>query len=126
MSFKDKLDIPEIEAKCQKIWNASDIYKWDSTKSKEEIFSIDTPPPTVSGELHMGHVFSYTQVDFLSIIFSVIIMSLVLAVYGKGGIGKSTTSANFVYGCNWPLSKDKVRGYATADKKRGITLRCSQ
>ena len=30
MSFKDKLDIPEIEAKWQKIWNASDIYKWDS------------------------------------------------------------------------------------------------
>ena len=66
MSFKDKLDIPEIEAKWQKIWNASDIYKWDSTKSKEEIFSIDTPPPTVSGELHMGHVFSYTQVDFIA------------------------------------------------------------
>jgi valyl-tRNA synthetase len=66
MSFKDKLDIPEIEAKWQKIWNASDIYKWDSTKSKEEIFSIDTPPPTVSGELHMGHVFSYTQADFIA------------------------------------------------------------
>lgn len=66
MSFKDKLDIPEIETKWQKIWNTSDIYKWDSTKSREEIFSIDTPPPTVSGELHMGHVFSYTQADFIA------------------------------------------------------------
>ncbi|WP_236870431.1 valine--tRNA ligase [Candidatus Bandiella numerosa] len=66
MSFKDNLDIPEIEAKWQKIWNASNIYKWDSAKSKEEIFSIDTPPPTVSGELHMGHVFSYTQADFIA------------------------------------------------------------
>jgi valyl-tRNA synthetase len=66
MSFKDKLNISEIEAKWQKIWNESDIYKWDSTKSREEIFSIDTPPPTVSGELHMGHVFSYTQADFIA------------------------------------------------------------
>ena len=66
MSFKDKLNISEIEAKWQKIWNEADIYKWDSTKSREEIFSIDTPPPTVSGELHMGHVFSYTQADFIA------------------------------------------------------------
>ncbi len=66
MSFKDKLNISEIEAKWQKIWNESDIYKWDSTKSRKEIFSIDTPPPTVSGELHMGHVFSYTQADFIA------------------------------------------------------------
>jgi valyl-tRNA synthetase len=66
MSFKDNLDIPEIAAKWQKIWNASNIYKWDSAKSKEEIFSIDTPPPTISGELHMGHVFSYTQADFIA------------------------------------------------------------
>lgn len=66
MSFKDKLNISEIEAKWQKIWNKADIYKWDNTKSREEIFSIDTPPPTVSGELHMGHVFSYTQADFIA------------------------------------------------------------
>jgi len=66
MSFKDKLNISEIEAKWQKIWNEHDVYKWDSTKSREEIFSIDTPPPTVSGELHMGHVFSYTQADFIA------------------------------------------------------------
>ena len=66
MSFKDKLNISKIEAKWQKIWNEHDVYKWDSTKSREEIFSIDTPPPTVSGELHMGHVFSYTQADFIA------------------------------------------------------------
>ena len=66
MSFKDKLNISKIEAKWQKIWNEHDVYKWDSTKSREEIFSIDTPPPTVSGELHMGHVFTYTQADLIA------------------------------------------------------------
>jgi valyl-tRNA synthetase len=66
MSLQDKLELSKIEAKWQQVWNESKIYKWDSTKSREEIFSIDTPPPTVSGELHMGHVFSYTQADFIA------------------------------------------------------------
>ena len=66
MSLQDKLDISKIEAKWQKIWYEKGIYKWDKSKSREETFSIDTPPPTVSGMLHMGHVFSYTQADFIA------------------------------------------------------------
>ena len=66
MKFKDKLNIAEVEAKWQKTWSEAKIYKWDNTKSRDEIYSIDTPPPTVSGQLHMGHVFSYTQADFIA------------------------------------------------------------
>ena len=46
-------------------WEKEKIYKFDD-KSKKKIFSIDTPPPTVSGEMHIGHAFSYAQQDFIA------------------------------------------------------------
>jgi valyl-tRNA synthetase len=53
-----------IEEKWQKVWQESGIYNWDENDGN--VFSIDTPPPTVSGLLHMGHIFSYTQTDFIA------------------------------------------------------------
>ena len=41
-------------------------YRFDRSKTREEIYSIDTPPPTVSGSLHVGHVFSYTHTDLIA------------------------------------------------------------
>ncbi|MFQ3307442.1 MAG: valyl-tRNA synthetase [Candidatus Midichloriaceae bacterium] len=66
MSFQNKLDLYNIQDKWQKIWKDNHIYRYDKDEIRENIFSIDTPPPTVSGSLHMGHVFSYTQVDFIA------------------------------------------------------------
>ena len=57
--------IKEIESKILKYWEKEKIYQFDS-KSKKKIFSIDTPPPTVSGEMHIGHAFSYSQGDFIT------------------------------------------------------------
>jgi valyl-tRNA synthetase len=58
---------PQIaEPKWQNRWEELGIYKWDSSASRADTFVIDTPPPTVSGMLHMGHVFSYTQADFIA------------------------------------------------------------
>lgn len=57
-------DYGAIESKWQGIWRDSEIYKWD--ENDDNVFSIDTPPPTVSGSLHMGHIFSYTQTDFIA------------------------------------------------------------
>ena len=54
----------EIEEKWQNTWNDLGVYKWDPNDTN--VFSIDTPPPTVSGSLHMGHIFSYTQTDFIA------------------------------------------------------------
>jgi valyl-tRNA synthetase len=54
----------------QNYWRASGVYTYlpvhsDGTlRRREEIYSVDTPPPTVSGALHIGHVYSYTQTDF--------------------------------------------------------------
>ena len=54
------------EQKWQDNWTNSQIYKWDPTEPRHNTFVIDTPPPTVSGTLHMGPIFSYTQTDFIA------------------------------------------------------------
>ena len=55
--------IDGLEAKWSAIWQEQGTYRFDRTKTRDQIFSIDTPPPTVSGSLHVGHVFSYTHTD---------------------------------------------------------------
>ena len=44
-------------------WEADGTYRFDRTRTRDQVFAIDTPPPTVSGSLHIGHVFSYTHTD---------------------------------------------------------------
>ena len=61
----DKYNFKESEPKWEKFWQDNKIYSFDKN-SKKEIFSIDTPPPTVSGKIHIGHIFSYTQADFIA------------------------------------------------------------
>ncbi|MCU1440602.1 MAG: valS [Rhodoglobus sp.] len=53
-----------LEDKWSPIWEANGAHRFDrDAATKENIFSIDTPPPTASGSLHIGHVFSYTHMD---------------------------------------------------------------
>ncbi len=66
MIFPDKYDHRSVEDKWQKYWLDLGVYQWRDDKPRAETFVIDTPPPTVSGVLHMGHVFSYTQADFIA------------------------------------------------------------
>ena len=47
-------------------WEERGIYRWDPERRREETFVIDTPPPTASGSLHVGHVFSYTHTDVIA------------------------------------------------------------
>ena len=56
-------DAPEAEVRWDREWERLGIHRWDPTRPREETFVVDTPPPTVSGSLHIGHVFSYTQTD---------------------------------------------------------------
>jgi len=60
-----KYNPKEIEAKWQEYWEKQGTYKFDSNKT-ERIYSIDTPPPTVSGKMHMGHAFGNSQQDFIA------------------------------------------------------------
>ena len=55
-----------LEAKWSAAWEEQGIYRFDRAAPRERIFAIDTPPPTVSGSLHVGHVFSYTHTDTLA------------------------------------------------------------
>ncbi|MEU8814535.1 valine--tRNA ligase [Actinoplanes sp. NPDC048796] len=52
-----------LEDKWARTWQEEGTYAFDRSKERSDVYSIDTPPPTVSGELHMGHVFSYTHTD---------------------------------------------------------------
>jgi valyl-tRNA synthetase len=55
----------KIEKQMQELWSSNEIYKFQND-SERELFSIDTPPPTVSGSLHIGHIFSYTQAEMIA------------------------------------------------------------
>src|SRR5438874_5226309 len=47
-------------------WEEIGVYRFDRSLPRSEVYSIDTPPPTVSGSLHVGHVFSYTHTDLVA------------------------------------------------------------
>lgn len=65
MELPKRYNPQEAEEKWQTYWEKENIFAFDQ-ESKKPIFSIDTPPPTVSGKMHMGHAFSYTQGDFIA------------------------------------------------------------
>jgi len=62
----DKVGLEGLEESWSRRWAELGTYAFDRTKTREEIYSIDTPPPTVSGSLHVGHVFSYTHTDVVA------------------------------------------------------------
>lgn len=61
----NKYNIQEKEAKWQQFWQENKIYKFEENSTKPT-FSIDTPPPTVSGKLHIGHVSGFSQADMIA------------------------------------------------------------
>jgi valyl-tRNA synthetase len=59
----EKPSLENVEPKWIDSWDQNGTYAFDRSATRVNVFSIDTPPPTVSGSLHMGHVFSYTHTD---------------------------------------------------------------
>jgi len=59
----DRPTLDGLEQKWSDAWERDGCYRFDRSAPREQVFSIDTPPPTVSGSLHVGHVFSYTHTD---------------------------------------------------------------
>ena len=66
MAVPEKPSLDGLEARLSEAWEASQLYRFDRAASRDDVFAIDTPPPTVSGSLHMGHVFSYTHTDAIA------------------------------------------------------------
>ena len=62
----DRPTLDGIEDHWAAQWDADGTYRFDTSAVRADVFSIDTPPPTVSGSLHMGHVFSYTHTDLIA------------------------------------------------------------
>ncbi len=58
-----KLNFLDIEQRCMSFWDKSNVYAYDKDAPRESTYVVDTPPPTVSGSLHIGHIMSYTQTD---------------------------------------------------------------
>jgi valyl-tRNA synthetase len=58
----------EVEPKWREFWEKNNIYKFNP-KAKGEIFSVDTPPPNISGRMHIGHAYSYSHEDFIARFF---------------------------------------------------------
>jgi valyl-tRNA synthetase len=62
----DKPTVDGLEDRWAVLWEEQGTYRFDRTKERSQVYAIDTPPPTVSGSLHVGHVFSFTQTDTIA------------------------------------------------------------
>ncbi|MBR9700184.1 valine--tRNA ligase [Candidatus Woesearchaeota archaeon] len=65
MELPKRYDVQEAEKRWQKYWEKEKIYAFDAKDKEREVYSVDTPPPTVSGKMHLGHAFSYSQQDYM-------------------------------------------------------------
>ncbi|MCH1867227.1 valine--tRNA ligase [Nocardioides sp. CFH 31398] len=66
VAVPDKPVLEGLEQRWSQRWAEQGTYAFDRTRPRAEVYSIDTPPPTVSGSLHVGHVFSYTHTDLIA------------------------------------------------------------
>ena len=62
----DKPTLDGIEERWGTVWQEQGTYAFDRSSERGDVFAVDTPPPTVSGSLHVGHVFSYTHTDLIA------------------------------------------------------------
>ncbi|ASO21320.1 valyl-tRNA synthetase [Actinoalloteichus hoggarensis] len=65
-NMPERPSLDGLEAKWTQRWEETGVYRFDAPGDRASVFSIDTPPPTVSGSLHVGHVFSYTHTDIVA------------------------------------------------------------
>ena len=65
-NIPEKPSVEGLESAWIGRWDDEVVYRFDRTATREQVYSIDTPPPTVSGSLHIGHVFSYTHADLIA------------------------------------------------------------
>ncbi|MDO4913200.1 MAG: valine--tRNA ligase [Bifidobacteriaceae bacterium] len=65
-ALPDRVGVDNLESKWGNAWQEAQVYAFQNSRDRKSVYSIDTPPPTVSGHLHVGHVFSYTHTDIIA------------------------------------------------------------
>src|SRR5215510_14798083 len=66
ISLPDKPALEGLEERWKARWREAGTYRFERSRPRSDVFAIDTPPPTVSGSLHVGHVFSFTHTDLIA------------------------------------------------------------
>ncbi len=66
VAVPERPSLEGLEDKWARLWEERGTYRFDRSRERADVYSIDTPPPTVSGSLHIGHVFSYTHADVVA------------------------------------------------------------
>src|SRR5689334_12375983 len=66
IALPEKPALEGLETKWNSRWSEQGTYRFDRTRTRDQVYAIDTPPPTVSGSLHIGHVLSYTHTDLIA------------------------------------------------------------
>ena len=64
-ALPDRPSLEGLEEKWDGVWSEQQLFAFDRETTREQVFSVDTPPPTASGSLHVGHVFGYSQADMI-------------------------------------------------------------
>src|SRR3989338_7944260 len=134
MELPKQYNSKEAEEKWQKFWEKEKIYSFDS-KSDKKIYSVDTPPPTVSGKMHLGHAFSYSQQDFV-IRFQRMLGKNVFYPFGtdnngvaterliekmKKGSARKMTREDFIKLCAETVEKELKPEYVRDMKRLGMS-----
>ena len=64
-ALPDRPSLEGLEEKWDGVWSEQQLYAFDEDTTRDQVFSVDTPPPTASDSLHIGHVFGYSQADMI-------------------------------------------------------------
>ena len=117
----------EIENKWMAYWEANSVYKWNPAIARDKTFVVDTPPPTVSGSLHVGHVFSYTHTDIITRFQRMLGKNIMYPMgWDDNGLPTERRVQNkFAITCNPDLAYDEnwKPEISTDDKKQEVSRR---
>ncbi|MCB0986625.1 MAG: valine--tRNA ligase [Acidimicrobiales bacterium] len=112
----EKPTLDGLESRWGTVWEQQGTYAFDRTAERADVFSIDTPPPTVSGSLHVGHIFSYTHTDTVARYQRMRGRSVFYPMgWDDNGLPTERRVENF-YGVRCDPSVPFVEGYRPPDK----------
>ncbi|MFD5823589.1 valine--tRNA ligase [Nesterenkonia xinjiangensis] len=112
----DRPALEGLEDKLSAAWEQEKVYRFEEDTERSAVYSIDTPPPTASGSLHVGHMFSYTQTDVLARFQRMRGKNVFYPLgWDDNGLPTERRVQNY-YGVRCDPSKAYIRGYTPPEK----------